>query len=243
MKLFELVNGDPTGKRFPCVYMWENNITGKRYIGETTDLYHRMKNYKNGGVTRILSEEVNTFGWNIFELYIIERFDYDVKEEELLDRESYWISKYDTTNPDKGYNTCSYSNHTKGTQLTDETKKKISEASKELWKDQTYRKKQTDRMTGEKNFFYGKHFNGELNPMYGKHHSDETVAKIKEALTGKPNYSAMKKVKCVETGEIFDSLKEAGKMCNSNTSGVHRVVDKPNFACHGYHFVSVEQEP
>ena len=66
---------------------------------------------------------------------------------------------------------------------------------------------------------------GKNHPMYGRKHSLETRKKISEALKGKytgknspmyGKYGALnpcsKKVICLETGVIYDSIREAGKL-------------------------------
>ena len=62
--------------------------------------------------------------------------------------------------------------HHKGIMLTEETKRKISEARK-------------GRFLGENSPMYGKDLSGDKNPMYGKKHSIETKRKMSEAKKGK----------------------------------------------------------
>lgn len=50
---------------------------------------------------------------------------------------------------------------------------------------------------------------GENNPFYGKHHSEETKQKISKSL--KMRDTRPKKIICVETDEIFDSISEAAR--------------------------------
>lgn len=63
-----------------------------------------------------------------------------------------------------------------------------------------------------------KHTSGALNPMYGKHHSDETREKIRKALTNHPNMS--KRVMCIETGVIYESLREAERKTGIDRKGI-----------------------
>jgi hypothetical protein len=48
-----------------------------------------------------------------------------------------------------------------------------------------FRQIQSDKISGEGNYFYGKRFTGEQNHFYGKSHSDETKAKISKSRKGK----------------------------------------------------------
>ncbi len=79
---------------------------------------------------------------------------------------------------------------------------------------------------------------GERNGMYGKHHTEETKKKISEALTGREisdeqkqkisefmntNHPRAKKVRCIETGEIFPSARKAAEKYNTVHSCIARV--------------------
>lgn len=92
---------------------------------------------------------------------------------------------------------------------------------------------------------------GEGNPFYGKHHTEETRKKLSEAKKGEnhPNYgkhiseeqkkkiseSNSKKIRCIETGEIFNSLKEASEKYKRGYTGLSKAIkDGKTFA--GYHW-------
>ena len=72
------------------------------------------------------------------------------------------------------------------------------------------------------------------NPMYGKHHSDETKRKISKNRKGKctgnecnlyKNSYFSKAILCVETGEIFESLREAERVLGINHSDISQLVE------------------
>lgn len=55
------------------------------------------------------------------------------------------------------------------------------------------------------------------NHFYGKHHSNECRARMSELKKGKyngSNHPRARKVKCIETGEIFSTIKEAAEKYN-----------------------------
>ena len=94
-----------------------------------------------------------------------------------------------------------------GKQLSEETKRKISESKK-----------------GKNRPLYGKHYS-----LYGKHHSEETKLKMSESHKGirhseetklKLSKKASKKVVCITTGKIFNSLKDAGDYYNVVRSNI-----------------------
>ena len=81
-----------------------------------------------------------------------------------------------------------------GKQLSEEHKSKISKANK------------------------GKH-SGKKNPMYGKQLSEERKRKISESMTGSNNPGA-RKVQCINTGKIFDTVKEAANWSGTSSSAI-----------------------
>ena len=111
---------------------------------------------------------------------------------------------------------------------------------------------------------------GENNPRYGEHHSQETRAKISAALKGRPNpwtpeqrkviaqkVSAAlkgrkrpegggrspKKILCVETGEVFDSIAEAARQKGIRCkTAISRVAKGKQSICCGYHWKYYEEK-
>ena len=105
---------------------------------------------------------------------------------------------------------------------------------------------------------------GEGNPMYGKHHSEETKKKLSDHFTGrhveyppekrkeinaKISRANMghkrhpgsgrppKKIRCIETGEVFDSIAEAARSKGINgKQGISRVAKGKAEHCGGYHW-------
>ena len=46
----------------------------------------------------------------------------------------------------------------------------------------------------------------------------------------------IRKVKCVETGEVFNSVTEAAKSVGSETSNISKCCKRPKYICKGYHW-------
>ena len=94
--------------------------------------------------------------------------------------------------------------------LTDEGRKRISEARKKYIQEHgtptqgTHRSEETKRKISEK-------MSGENHPMYGTHHSEEHKQKLREKLG--------QKVRCIETGQIFYSQREATQWAGLKSSG------------------------
>lgn len=135
--------------------------------------------------------------------------------EELENLERFYIKQYESfDNKEKGYNTQSGGNSLY--ELTEEERKNRSE-----------------RVKGSNNPMYGV-----PSPHKGKKFSDEHRRKISEALkgrvlptiTGANNYNA-KKVRNITTGEIFDTIVEAGKAYNTSRTNIGRACRTGYNAC------------
>ena len=93
-----------------------------------------------------------------------------------------------------------------GTHRSEETKRKISESENgKKCSEETKRKmsEAKSKMSEETKQKISEKVKGENNPIYGTHRSEETKRKISEAIS--------KKVICVTTGKIFNSIKDAEK--------------------------------
>jgi len=108
------------------IYCWKNRINGKKYIGQTTDLYTRKSNhlkdaqFKNTPFCKALRE----FGPDNFSFEILEEC---LNLEQVNDREVFHIRTENSLLPD-GYNTSLVSNH-----MSQEIKDKIAVSNKERW--------------------------------------------------------------------------------------------------------------
>lgn len=152
------------------VYMHENKINHKKYIGITcqkpTQRWRGGKGYKIG----IFKKAIDKYGWNNFNHIIL--YEHLTKEDACL-KEQELIKQYNTMDINYGYNLCEGGNLTFGYHHTKEAKEKMSLIKKEKYK-------------GKGNPMYGK--GGILAPMYGKHLTEEHKRKISEAKKGKVNY-------------------------------------------------------
>ena len=83
--------------------------------------------------------------------------------------------------------------------------------------------------------------NGEGNGMYGKHHSDETKRKIAESKIGKtyaPTH--FKRVRCVETGKIYNSQSEAAQEYGITQAAISAVCKGKNKTAKKMHWEFVD---
>lgn len=118
-------------------------MNGKIYIGKSVNLNKRLNRHKNGikdpQGKSFLQNAIKKYGWGSFTVEIletVENFDKLKDNASLLEREAYYIDTYDSTDRNKGYNLCKFSNDSTGIPLSEETKVKMrrpkhSEESKE----------------------------------------------------------------------------------------------------------------
>jgi len=111
------------------IYMWTNKTNGKRYIGSAIDLYKRLSSYystaymedalnrSNSHISRAILKN----GHSKFSLTILEY----CEAEQCLEREDYYLSSL----PHE-YNILEKAGSSLGHNLSDDTKKKISDTKK-----------------------------------------------------------------------------------------------------------------
>ena len=114
-----------------CIYAIVNTLFGMIYIGQTVDLRKRLNVYENlenkedcdrkSPIARAIKE----YGNDNFTMYILER----CKPEELAEKENFYIQKYQSDDPDIGYNAISYNVESAN---SEESRRKKSESHKGL---------------------------------------------------------------------------------------------------------------
>lgn len=187
------------------IYKHTNKINGKVYIGMTCHIETRFgskngqgylrKNKKGEYIQPHIANAIVKYGWDNFDHEILES---NLTLEEANKLEVEYIEKYDSLNPEKGYNIREGGSHGKLGKSSIEKLKKAMEG----------------RYDGEKNPFYGKKhseeslkvmrekqkenakkrdFSGENNPMYGRVLTEEERYKRGNATRGKARSEETKK--------------------------------------------------
>jgi len=167
---------DPWG----FIYLTTNNVNGKRYIGQKNfDKRSRWKKYLGSGM--LLARAVKKYGRVNFSREII-AITYSKEESDLLEIE--FIKNHRAVESDDYYNICYGGQGTTGLYPSEETKQKISEATK-----------------GKNNHNYGKKPSEETRQRHsdankGKIRSEESRKRYSEArrkFRGTPNDSGIKR--------------------------------------------------
>ena len=221
-----------------CVYIHTNNINGKKYVGQTCqDPKYRWRSDGSGYKPR----KNNTCRfWNAIQKYGWDNFTHEVLYENLsLEQantiEAELIEKYNTTNDDFGYNIRPGGDNST---LSEETRQKIRMA----------RLGNNYGMIGEKAPMYGKHhteeakrkigdaFKGEKHPFYGTHWSEEMKQHHRKLLG--------KKIICVETGIVYEAIREAARITEINRCCIAAVLHGKQKTAGGYHweyYIDIEE--
>lgn len=226
-----------------CVYK-HTSPSGKSYIGMTCQIPHRRWRHGEGYVEcSAFYNAIKKYGWENFEHEILEE---NLSFEKACEMEKHYISKYHSLVTENGYNleTGGCLNHT----VTEETRRKIAEAMrgrirKPLTSEQ--RKKISDAHRGKKK----------------PPRSEETCRKLSKALTGRTfseehrkhisesklgvyvgkNNPRARKVLCIETGVIFDTIKEAGEFIGGSPKNITTCCRGRLNTSGGYHWQYVEE--
>ena len=145
----------------------------------------------------------------------------------------------------------------KGRQLSESTKEKLRIANIGKHHSEESKKKMSESRSGEKNHRYGKHCSeetkrkiseansGEKHFLYGKHHSEETKKKISEGNKGKKASKEQiekmsKPVRCIETNEVYSSIKDAQNKTGIDNSGIAKCCKGTYKTAGGFHWEYVE---
>lgn len=234
-----------------CVYI-HTSPSNKVYIGITSQnppekRWLNGRGYKNS----YFYNAIEKYGWNNIKHDILHT---GLTKEEAEQKEIELIKEYQSNNRKFGYNianggncTGTVSQETKdkiskanlgnkyglGHKHTEEAKRKMSEASKNA-----YHPKGIKMPDHVKQILAESHKTEEFrrklsDANIGKKHSDETKKKLSESHKG----LGSKRVLCVETGVVYDSIKEASESNNIKGCGHISACCKGNrLTAGGYHW-------
>ena len=222
------------------IYKITNKINGKSYIGQSVDIKRRFMEHRTPrGQATSIKLAIKKYGKDNFSFEVLEECSPDALDE----REIWWISEL---KPE--YNRTAGGSGVRGHFLSEEAKRNLSKKNKAYWANLPENKKMEicKRLTGHAP---GYHPSEETKQKLraaniGKKQSKETIEKRKQTFIEKKkngyvqkNEGHKKKIVCVETNQVFDSVNAAAEHLHLATgSSVSAVLKGRQKTCKGLHF-------
>ena len=199
------------------IYMHKNKLNNKVYIGQTKQekLNNRWKNGKGYKSCTYFYHAIQKYGWDNFEHIILDQGDWTL--EEANKKEQFYIQKYNSTNIEKGYNI------KKGGE-NDISPKATPAAVKWMEEHPDFGLARAADML-----------------KWQAEHPEEVKLQRKKAQQAMVN-ARKRKVRCIETGIIYESASEAArKVPKTNQSKICMVCRGQRNTCGGLHWEYVNK--
>lgn len=225
------------------IYAITHTPTGRRYVGQSNNIEKRFSQHRKAlqrgkHYNAKLQRAWNQYGEAEFEFVVLEQCEAD----KLTEREQSYIDQQPWFNlalyADAGMRGRKHTNETrvkmkeawvnrvdkspnKGGTLSDTTKAKISATLKGRPLSEETKAKMSAARKGKRN-------------------SPEMAAKVSAAKTGVPNVKVCKSVRCLETGQVFGSLKLAAEYLSGDPTTLthHLKGRKPRFKGYTFEYTS-----
>lgn len=231
---------------------------GKKYVGITSKNPEIRWNNGNGyRANKHFFAAIKKYGWNNISHEILA----EVYSKDLAcELEKRFIETYDSANPKKGYNNTLGGEF--GVKHTDFVKEALSKKQKENWNIPEYRENMVFKHTGKKHSAKTKekmrmvHAPENITEEQRKKmsaaskgrkyinrkghlHTEESKKKISQSKKG--IYAGGKgkeprKIICVETKQIFESVKSASEIVGATPSGIYRCCSKERETAKKFHW-------
>lgn len=225
------------------IYAIIHRPTNRQYVGQSNNIPKRFSQHRkalNRGIhyNPKLQRAWNQYGEAEFEFVVLEQCEAD----KLTEREQSYIDQK------PWFNLALYADAgMRGRKHTDETRAKMSEAwvnredkspNKGAVRTDETRAKISATLKGRP---LSEATKAKMSAARkGKRNSPEAAAKVSASKTGVPNVKVRKSVRCLETGQVFDSLKSAAEYLNGNSAALnsHLKGRRPRFKGFTFEYVT-----
>lgn len=210
------------------VHISPNN---KKYFGITKQ--YPASRWRNGygyASSPHFFNAILKYGWNNFQHIILAD---NLSKEWACKLEQDLIAKYQSNNPEHGYNICNggdgtngyhhteqYKENLRNRPISDNQKLEISKTVKRRWEEGRYANRKYNQTPWNKGLTKDDERIKKYCRKVGEfHHKEESRKKMSESHKGKLAHNR-KRILCVETGVIYNSVSEAQKITGINNISI-----------------------
>lgn len=235
------------------VYIHKNKLNNKVYIGITKRKPKYRWNNGKGYYNQMFKNAIDKYGWDNFE-HIILFENLSQKEAELKEIEL--INYYKSNQRKFGYNIANggntigkhseatklkMSNSHKGIKSPDEVKLKLLKANKgNKYRLGSHQTEEAKRKISEANkgnkYSFGRIISEKTRKKISIANKNKHYSLKTEFKKGVPNISRMRKVLCIETEIVYDSMTSASKDTNISLANIQSVCLGKSKTAKGYHW-------
>lgn len=231
------------------IYKVTNLINNKLYIGQTSGkLKTRWSKHVRSSLNFIKNsafpQAIRKYSSKNF---LIEEIDLCESNEEADYIEKYWIKFYKTQNNNYGYNIAEGGKTTRGIKHTPENVEKNRQG--QIKRFETIESREKYSLIMKEKYASGEIIHGRMGKIDSEEIKDNMSARFKGKepwnkgkeipQMNRDNTAYQKPVRCIETGEIFDKVKDAADKYNHHISGA---LKNPNRTACGYHWEYINLE-
>ena len=232
---------------------------GKRYYGITSHENEDRRFQKGYGYRsqKLIWNAICKYGWDNIEHVILHE---NITKESACELERKYIKEFNTTNPNFGYNIeyggsasgkfteemkqkmsdrMKGENHPMyGKHISEEHKRRISEKLKGRHLSEKARENISSAKKGKKGRIWTEESRKKVSEsLKGRKPSEKSIEALRSRIESYPGRSAnARKVICIETGQIFDSLVKAGESIGVTKKEICRVCSGKRGTVHKLHF-------
>jgi len=233
------------------IYKLTNTINGKIYIGKAKSVYARIASHKCAKSNTYIHHAIRKHKWENFEIEILHEFNISVDKFILLALEVAFIDFYNSIDKNIGYNLTLFGSDTTGFKFSEESKLKISNSLKGKRSKENHplygighTEESRKKMSESQKVLYK---NGYVNPNKGNKYSEEKKQKMSKYWKEyfklnyyKYNWDYAKKPviqidpKSDKIIKTWNSAKEAAKALGIHSSGIGHVIKGKNKTAGGF---------
>ena len=212
------------------VYVTTNLVNGKRYIGQRKC---RAGDGRYLGSGTLLRSAIKKYGRDSFHRHVLQ---WCSSKEELDAAEAAWITQEGATSSDSYYNVANGgSSPMAGVKHRAESRKKISDAHTGKVRSDEHRSNLSKAKKGQTSAAIKAAAVASGLARRGRGFTDDHRRSLSEASTAK------RPVRCIETGEIFESMKVAAVAVDAPCSCVRQAA-MTGWKCRGFTYEFVEDQ-